>query len=486
MKQLILLVFCTITLFFAEAQSQQITGTLLPKNGKAITILPNSVTALVIVKQIDTKKASTKGFIFNKPVVQGQNNNQQKVVVPHQSPFTEPTESPIADARNPVVQLSSTPGQIIPTPLTSSTKKMNINTNEPLKYEEPSVVASNTINVNVEKSNENISSLIYTVPSTIIATNLKSPKIIGLYKSSIGQPIILVPIAPENIEGEKPKLKYKADSIVIAIVKTPVEDLYPPLIYTTPTAATNLRSPKIEGTYAATKNNPYIIMPIPPDTTTIPAAFIPENSSNTSTQAMAETQYQQPPQPIEIPQPTDIVPIQKTVKSKFQKPIKQSNNAQSNNQPLAIVNNTIVEASPRVIITNNTKMDYKFYLTPSGKYNIAFDALGGSVSVTSFGRVNDFAVSSTSANVKPTYNYRGLLDAVGSFPLQYNYEGRVAAVGATELSYNYNGAIDKVGNTPIYYNPNGTVDKIGNSKISYDYLGNIVNMDRNPMILVKQ
>lgn len=481
MKQLILLVFCTIMLFFADAQSQKVTGTLLPKNGKPITILPNSVTGLDAIKQTDTKVASTKGFIFNKPVVQGQNNNQQKVVVNHQSPFTELTESTVVDARNPGVQLSSTPGQIIPKQPVSSTKKTN--TNEPLKYEEPSA-ESNIVKAKVETRNENSSSLIYSAPPTIVATNLKSPKIIGLYKPSLGQPIILVPIAPEDLEGDKPKSK--PDSIIIETVKTSVEDLYPPLIYSTPATVTNLRSPKIEGTYAATKNNPFILMPVPPDTTSITMAFIPENSNNNSTSVMAEKQYQQPSQQIETPKSTEIISSKKTSKNKFQKPIKQSNDNQANNQPLTIVTNTVTDANQQSIVTSNAKTDYKFYLTTNGKYNIAFDALGSSVSVTSFGRVNDFAVPSTSANTKPTYNYKGLLDAVGSLSLQYNYEGRVAAVGATELSYNYNGAIDKVGNTPIYYNPNGTVDKIGNSKISYDYLGNIINMDKNPMILVKQ
>ncbi len=483
MKQLILLVFCTITLLFVDAQSQQVIGTLLPKKGKSIIVLPNSVMGLDDIKQTDTKVANTKGFIFNKPVVQGQNNNQQKAVVNQQSPFTEPTEIMVADARNPGVQLSSTPGQIIPTIPTSSTKKTNTTANEPLKYEEPTA-ASNTVKINTDVNTENLSSLVYGPPPTIVATNLKSPKIVGLYKPSLGQPIILVPIAPEDLESSQPKSKPKADSIN-ETAKTSVEDLYPPLIYTTPATATNLRSPKIEGTYAATKNNPYILMPVPPDTTTVTTAFIPENSNNNNlTVPMAETQYQQTSQQIETPQSIDIAPIKKTEKNKFQKPIKQSNNNQVNNQPLAAVSN--VDLNSQTVVASNTKTDYKFYLTPSGKFNIAFDAMGSSVSVTSFGRVNDFAVPSTSANVKPTYNYRGLLDGVGSLPLQYNYEGRVAAVGATELSYNYNGAIDKVGNTPIYYNPNGTVDKIGNSKISYDYLGNIVNMDKNPMILVKQ
>ena len=200
-------------------------------------------------------------------------------------------------------------------------------------------------------------------------------------------------------------------------------------------------------------------------------------------------QIQNQTQPVE----TQITPIKRQSKTKgnsfdnkFQKPVKQSIQPLSNTELIlkATVTNSMFDQPS--IVTKNTRSDYKFYLTPNGSYNLVFDAYGSSVSVTSFGRVKDFTMPSNGTNAKPTYSYRGLLDGVGSLPLQYNYEGRVAAVGGTELSYNYNGAIDKVGSTPIYYNPNGTVDKIGNSKITYDYLGNIVNMDKNPMILVKQ
>ncbi|MBC7651056.1 MAG: hypothetical protein H7101_04840, partial [Deinococcales bacterium] len=46
MKQFFLLIFCTLSLYAADAQSKIITGTLLPKKGNAIVYLPNAVTGI--------------------------------------------------------------------------------------------------------------------------------------------------------------------------------------------------------------------------------------------------------------------------------------------------------------------------------------------------------------------------------------------------------------------------------------------------------
>ena len=80
----------------------------------------------------------------------------------------------------------------------------------------------------------------------------------------------MVPVSQEDIE----KSMAKPQSVVVeeekkAIVEAPkhIEDLYPPLNYTVPGKGNNLRSPIIIGTYAPTKNNPLVLVPVAPNAT---------------------------------------------------------------------------------------------------------------------------------------------------------------------------------------------------------------------------
>ncbi|MFP5040260.1 hypothetical protein [Parasediminibacterium sp. JCM 36343] len=129
--------------------------------------------------------------------------------------------------------------------------------------------------------------------------------------------------------------------------------------------------------------------------------------------------------------------------------------------------------------------DYKVTLAPDGKYNVTFASGNSSVTLTPFGRIASTSVPSGTGT--PQYNYRGLMDNVGTLPMQYTYEGRVSSVGSTPIGYNYNGNIASIGGMPLSYNYNGTIDKIGTTKVLYDANGGVNGTSNsNPIIAMKQ
>jgi hypothetical protein len=581
MKQFFLLVFCILLLFSADAQSKIITGTLLPKKGNAIVYLPNSITGIDTISTSENDMISTnaKFFVFNKPIVQSSKTGTTYQSQDYQSQFSIDSSKNIATN----AQFTSATNQNLPI---IPVRKVYA-ANEPLVYEAPPTISSNR-DFKVFKS---LQPLVYEAPPTISkptnvtvaatannkATSLQSPKFKGEYKATLNQPIIMVPVSQEDIEKSmakpQPVVVEEVKKVVVEASKY-VEDLYPPLNYTVPAKGNNLRSPIITGTYAPTKNNPLVLVPVAPNTTisTPNSTEInitqqygnnnqsifnePQQPSVTILQPRTEklaaasifddntnSAYKQSPGYIpaksqsvmvatesifddntnsankKSPAYTSSKPqsaktynnkFQKPIKqsyntqdqapiikknigiNKFQMPVKQSSNPQQNNASSVTVkpvedNNIFSDNSQQqVIADNNSSNDYKFYVDPNGKYNIVFYGNGSSVTVTSFGRVIDYTLPSSSSVAKPTNNYKGLIESVGNLPLQYTYEGRVASVGSSNISYNYDGAVDKVGNTPIYYNYNGSIDKIGNSKVSYNEKGTINSMDKNPMILVKQ
>lgn len=316
MKQLFLLVFGTISVLFVDAQSQTISGTLLPKKGESVTFLPKATEAqkpennkaeskqqdtlankTVIKKAIHTgnekpvvktkvpaaKAPIPKGFIFNMPVVQGASNTQTtKPVIPLATEEPKLVEAPKAiTAVQPIVsvpkvQPETATNNTVPAP----TKKTE---NEPLKYEEPPTGSASWSAPPSNSAPAKLEPLVYGPPPASDATTapptnttasdkkatLRSPKFKGVYKPALKKPILLVPMSPDDMEDGVPKKKETEPTANVVEKPKAVEDLYPPLNYTAPVpaAASNLRSPKIQGAYVASKSNPMILMPVPPEPT---------------------------------------------------------------------------------------------------------------------------------------------------------------------------------------------------------------------------
>lgn len=321
MKQLFLLVFGTISLLFVDAQSQTISGTLLPKKGESVTYLPKATDvqkvdankqssqqqpqqADTVVKKTVVKKVihtgnekpvvktkvpaakvpfDSKGFIFSLPVVQGKNNTvAAETVAPSANETPKPVEASKANpVIKPVVPVVASPSQTIANnPVSATTKKAD---NEPLKYEEPPVGTSGAWSAPPNNTAAaKLEPLVYGPPPVANTAapsgdnntidkkaSLRSPKFKGVYKPEPKKPILMTPMSPDEMEDGVPKKKETEPTANVVEKPKSVEDLYPPLNYTAPipASASNLRSPKIQGAYVASKNNPMILMPVPPEPT---------------------------------------------------------------------------------------------------------------------------------------------------------------------------------------------------------------------------
>jgi hypothetical protein len=351
MKQLFLLVFGTISVLFVDAQSQTISGTLLPKKGESVTYLPKASetqkpdASKQAVQQQDTTAKKTvakkviqtgnekpivktkvpaakapvpKGFIFNLPIVQGASNTQTNPPVtplateepkPADVSKTNTVAKPVTPVSIPVVTVQPqtvATNNTVPTP----TKKTD---NEPLKYEEPPTGSASWAVPPSNSAPAKLEPLVYGPPPVSDATtasptnttasdkkaNLRSPKFKGVYKPALKKPILLVPMSPDDMEDGVPKKKETEPTANVVEKPKSVEDLYPPLNYTAPipAAASNLRSPKIQGTYVASKSNPMILMPVPPEPT------------NGQQQKGSTLIYQEPPvQTYNNPTNTNVTP----------------------------------------------------------------------------------------------------------------------------------------------------------------------------------
>ncbi len=591
----------------ADAQSQKITGTLLAKPNKSITVLPNKIIGMDVAepqKKEDDVIQPTRGFVFNKPVIQSNTgaassnsqpvsnqqpakNEQANAAKRQSSTFNaEAGKSTTLAAGTtylpkPSVQVSSTPGQLIPESNSSSNYKSPFS--GILKYEEPPVKKAEpakqtgTTSIVNTKEPEVSYGLVYG-PPPVPANGLKSPTIQGMYKAEPKKAITLLPVPASELEAIEQQKRdeleaakqtaqtqtqqnqgssYKATSQLSkeeqlqqdfnhqvgsgSIRELKKEDQLQsdfnrhinsnPEIIDAP-AKNSKRSSnknkketaeKSQQNSASANDSKYrFAMPVKQSSTeniqSIPVGshvlqdfeetgnVTVDKTASNETVIKSRTTLKDKQELSSVRKQADKpVMQQQSAEKKFNLPapvvqkqtpaVIQQNEERAAARPSSSNTVTVREDNHKPVTnqaqSNNTntisgRTDYKFYMSPNGKYTIVFNAAGSSVTVTSFGRVNDFAMPSDGGSGKPSYNYKGLIDAVGSLPLQYNYEGRVSAVGAMPLTYNYNGAIEKVGDTPITYNYNGTVDKIGNSKISYDYQGNITSMDKNALVLLKQ
>ena len=159
--------------------------------------------------------------------------------------------------------------------------------------------------------------------------------------------------------------------------------------------------------------------------------------------------------------------------------------SKSGNPSVSTNSSTVSQPQQTTNTTYTPPADYKINLTTDGKYTVSFFNNGSSINVTQFGRISG-VTSQTSTNTTSQYDYRGMLQSVGTLSLQYTYEGRLQSVGNTALGYNYNGNIESIGGTPLSYNYNGTIDRIGNTKVLYDANNNVSGTSNsNPAVVVK-
>lgn len=524
-------------LFSTDAQSKIITGTLLPKKGNAIVYLPNAITGIDTGKaKDDIISTNSNFFIFNKPVVQSPKTGATN------QPQDYPSQFYIDSSKNLANKLQS--GIIINQSLSDQPARKIYAANEPLVYEAPPTISNNA----KTKVAEQFQPLVYEAPPTIAkstaemvakttnnkASNLQSPKFKGEYKATLKQPILMVPVSQEDIEKSMAKPK----SVVVGeekkiVVQAPkyVEDLYPPLNYTSPAKGNNLRSPVITGTYAPTKNNPVVLVPILPIATNnsantnevnitqqygnntksifdepqqktsnisqprkvaIPEASIfdqPQQQSGNSFQPRTvkiaeESIFDNHSNPAYKQLPDYISSKPQSVKKyngRFQKPIKQSYYKQTQ-LPAAKKNIGINKFQMPIKQSNNPKPNGTsiFDVKPVENNNILGDNYQQQV-LSDNNTNNDYKFY-----VNPNGKYNIVCYGSGSSVTITNF-GRVIdyTVPSSNImskpTSNYKGLIESVGNLPLQYTYEGRVAAVGSTNISYNYDGAIVKIGNTPI-----
>jgi len=178
------------------------------------------------------------------------------------------------------------------------------------------------------------------------------------------------------------------------------------------------------------------------------------------------------------------IPSANTNQPSYENTSSADNSTSNKNQDYNDQNNTDV-SQKSFDNSSSVKPDYKLSVSNDGKCDITFTNGGNSITLSQFGRIISTGTASGN-NTQNKYNYRGLLENVGTIPLQYTYEGRVLGVGNIQLNYDYNGNIKSIGGMPISYNYKGSVDKIGNTKVNYNENGNVTGTSNaNPIIIMK-
>lgn len=560
MKQLILLVFCTTWLFSADAQSQTITGTLLPKKGSSIEYLPKASkvqqdtigivktpVAAVEKHPVKTKSAvpktripfDSKGFVFKMPVVQGQKNGSL--------PAQENTQ--LANTIDSVKTFVNVSQPISVQKLTPTTA------DGPLKYEEPPTNQSSKPSADL-KSTTQLEPLVYGPPPSnnndinkqngtgnytdaSKATSLRSPTFIGEYKPSLKQPILLVPVAADQLENGVLKSKKSVETAPVDIQKS-IEDLYPPLNYSAPpsAAAANLKSPKIQGVYVATKNNATVLLPVAPNVYTEPPSTLQDASTNYN------------PNTIDVINKSSNRKEQVSQASIFHDNIPKITKASNNTKPQSQVeeksifdnngpkitktaNNTTpqIQAEEKSIFDDNGPVTVvpKVYRRPQKQ--VAKPATFGNKfkfqkpvkqslynkTLSVNGKVGSFmkpikqsagvvGTSNTAvSNNQPTdniiqkdlqvshANYKFYLNRNGKYNVAFDEGGsnvtltsfgRVAdfySNGSVMPVYNYKGLLESVGNLKIQYTYEGRVAAVGATQIGYNYDGVIESVGNTPI-----
>ena len=77
------------------------------------------------------------------------------------------------------------------------------------------------------------------------------------------------------------------------------------------------------------------------------------------------------------------------------------------------------------------------------------------------------------ANCTISFDYRGRVEKVGTFPVYYDLIGRINKIGTTSISYDFSARVDKIGTTGISYDYGGNVNNIGGQRVSYNYSGKV-------------
>ena len=435
MKQIVGILFLLFTLkLIATGQSRILTGTLTSKPNSSMTILPNIVQTKSPEMQKDDSALFNPRYVPPPPVDSSNYNSGNANSSSGQNQNTETDYQYKTQNSQPVLDRGNT--------LTPSINFKNKKTSTP-SYNNPTTQVNSTPTEDTyQYKTPNAQPLVDYGVKKIVHYPVRTKKVNGQYA------------APKQV-GTLPASEMVTDPTELAATENygnvPVKKSY------------NKWAPKTKTwTKPAVNNSAVAKKPV--------YKWVNPQQANGVSSIQKQPTYTTPV--VSAPQQGGLTP---TIKVKTRP-----------NNPVINSGATVVNQSQQTATTTySPPTDYKINLTTDGKFTVNFFNNGSSINVTQFGRISG-VTSPTTNNTTSQYDYRGMLQSVGTLPLQYTYEGRLQSVGNTQIGYNYNGNIESIGGMPFSYNYNGTIDKIGNTKVLYDANNNVSSTsNNNPAISIK-
>jgi len=255
--------------------------------------------------------------------------------------------------------------------------------------------------------------------------------------------------------------------------------------YGLPSSKLNLKSQDIKkGTFTAAKGSPKIFIPIPKDSIILEPSNAVIGKQNVS---IDSTPYQAPfsgNNNNSNPVRSSSTPVNYTNNPGKSNPVDYNTDNTKNtdnydHNPVTASAPAYLQ-NPSPVPVSTTYLRTTFYVSQEGKYSVAFTSTQFYVTISNEGKLADYGILSNGAvtndynrkvsmvgNVKVVRNFKGDLDSISDVHLTYTYDGKINKIGNLQILYNRDGLMQKVGEINVEYNYNNTVDKIANYRIGY-------------------
>ena len=514
---------------FAIAQSQMITGTLLPDKKKSVVLLPgNKKDSLTAASKKVQTAPKLKDPVIGDPVLQGSDNavigadkntpsiDPELLNIQQQKKLKDPVNGhPVLNGSNAKVivqdkntptidpQLLNIPDQNIPNqniPQQTNSKGLYISGTLAPDNGETFLIKpgmQDSLKYKVTKpatSGKKISNPLDVLDTTLITATgsdaiskyglpaqrsaLRPQLITGTLIAKQGAAIAVVPVSEESLMKQN-------------LMNVPENPLFPPeRLITKDSAATG--STTIANTAVGLKSSLDGL-----DTTNM--VYDPSTHISSSTSRLRPSEYIHQMLPAgalvaKKGEPLTFEPISKdsldALNSKLtDTTAMQSSDGLSSNDSY---NNT---AFPDSSMASSFKTN--FFVNQNGKFSIRFTTEKFYLNISQAGKVIDFEILSNGkitsnesskivqvGNIKVKYNDDGSIASIADTRVAYTFDGRVNRVGNINISYTKEGFAEKVADMPIIYNNYKSVEKIADFRVGYDAKQMVIGIDDSNGLVV--
>ena len=520
---------------FAIAQSQMITGTLVPDKKKSVVLLPgNKKDSLTAASKKVQPAPKLKDPVIADPVLRGSDNtvigadkntpsiDPELLNIQQQKKLKDPingnpvlngsnTKVIVQDKNTPTIdpQLINIPQQNIPNqnvPQETNSKGLFITgTITPENGETVLIKPGMQDSLKKTAAKQSVNGKKINNPLDVLDTTLIAATGSADVISKYSLPPQKSALRPQIITG---KLEAK-EGAAVTIVPVSEDSLYKQNMGAALTVADNpLFPPERKGekdslgistSDTSSKTTASASMKTALDgLDTTNMVFDPSTHISVSTSPLRPSEYKHQMLPsgalvAKKGEPVTFEPISKdsleALNRKLTDTTMQSSDAFSSNDSY---NNTSFPDSSAV---SNFKTN--FFVNQNGKFSVRFTTEKFYLNISQAGKVIDFEILSNGkitsnesskivqvGNIKVKYNDDGSIASIADTRVAYTFDGRVNRVGNINISYTKEGYAEKVADIPIIYNSNRSVEKIADFRVGYDAKQMVIGIDDSNGLVV--